>query len=229
MTNLEVELLEILTNVGENLSEATCANIMARGRDEVIPALIALMDRMKDENPEYRDYMEYLNYLEYIDNPGAPEVPNHAANILAKLKAVEAIEPMLDLLSHTEYLDLFSDTFVNALKSFGPSALEPALIAYFEADDENRGYIAEILSDIQVRDPRILSILVNILQEDPVFGADLLAEYGDPTALPELSHRLDSCKPHENYQINEIACVIDELGGTLTKVQQSLRDRAWRN
>jgi hypothetical protein len=61
--------------------------------------------------------------------------------------------------------------------------------------DEPRKAIANVLSGLGVRDARILPILIETLEDDVMLGAGLLAEYGDPAALPDLEAALNGFEP----------------------------------
>ena len=212
-TKLNRDLVTKLVKAGERLTESVHASIIGRGC-EVIPELIAILEDAE---------------MASCDAPGGGYVPIHAATILEDLKAVESIEPMLQVLSRCDPVDILYSQLIGALTSFGPPVLEPALRAYAAAENEDqRAAVAEVLSGIHVHDPRILSILLQLLQEDTVLGAGNLAEYGDPSALPHLSTALDTCKLNrcggmfDHQEVIELAEAIKELGGTLTERQEKL-------
>jgi hypothetical protein len=210
---LNRELFTKLVHAGERLPTSVCAPIIAAG-SEAIPELIAILKDAK---------------LAMFDAPGKGYAPIHAVSILQEMKAVDAIEPMLQILSRCDAMDILYSTLIHALHSFGTSTLEPALRAYAVAKNEDqRSAIASVLSGIHVHDPRIFSILLQQLEEDTELGAGALAEYGDQAALPYLSTALDACKlDHRggifaNQEIIELAAAIKELGGELTECQASL-------
>lgn len=206
------ELITTLVNAGERLPTSVCTPIINRG-SAVIPELIAIL---KDAE------------LALSDTPGGGYAPIHAASILQGMKAVEAIEPMLQVLSRCDAMDILYSTLIHALQSLGAPVLEPALRAYATAEnDDQRAAIASVLSGIHVRDQRVFSVLLQHLKEDPELGAGDLAEYGDPAALPYLYTALDACKLERqggmfsNQEIIELAGAIEELGGMLTERQAS--------
>jgi hypothetical protein len=212
-TKLNREFLTKLVHAGERLPKSVCAAIIAHG-SEAIPELIEILQDAK---------------MALFDAPGGGYAPIHAASILQKMKAVKAIEPMLQVLSQCDAMDILYSTIVYALQSFGTPVLEPALRAYKAAQNEDqRSAIANVLSGIHVHDSRIFSILLQQLEEDTELGAGDLAKYGDQAALPHLSSALDACKPDRqgglfaNQDIIELAAAIKELGGELTEYQASL-------
>ena len=210
---LNRELLTKLVHAGERLPKSVYAPIIDHG-SEAIQELIEFLTDAK---------------LALFDSPGGGYVPIHAASILQEMKAVDAIEPMLHVLSRCDAMDILYSTLIHALQSFGNSALEPALGAYAVAKNEDqRSAIASVLSGIHVHDPRIFSILLQQLEENTELGAGDLAEYGDQAALPYLASALDACKLDRrggmfaNQEIIELAAAIEELGGELTERQASM-------
>lgn len=211
------DLIAKLAKAGERLTESARTSIIDRG-SQVIPELIAILQDTR---------------LAMCTAPGAGYLPIHATKLLVALKAVEAVEPMLNALLECDPLDLLYSELIHGLKSFGPPVLESVLSAYAVAkNEEQRGAIAEVLSGLQVNDPRIFSIFLQRLQENVELGACEFAEYGDPAALPHLSAALDKCKlAHRggmfaNQEIIELAAAIEELGGTLTERQARLLQHA---
>jgi hypothetical protein len=210
---LNRELRTKLVHAGERLPKSVCAQIIDHG-SEAIPELIEILKDAK---------------LALFDAPGGGYAPIHAASILQEMKAVDAIEPMLQVLSRCDAMDILYSTLIHALQSFGTSVLESALRAYAVAENEDqRSAIASVLSGIHVHDPRIFSVLLQQLEEDTELGAGDFAEYGDQAALPYLSSALDACKLDRrggmfaNQEIIELAAAIKELGGELTECQASL-------
>jgi hypothetical protein len=224
-TKLNGDLVVQLVSAGERLTESERAAIIQRGRF-VIQELVEILDNED---------------LGQSDAPGNGYAPIHATRILKDLKAVEAVEVMLRVLSRCDVMDILFSTLIDALMSFGPPIVEPTLRAYAVAENEDqRAAISSVLSRIHVRDSRILSILLQMLEENVETGACDLAYYGDPSALPHLSTALDACKldrqggPFANQNIIELAAAIEDLGGRLTKNQAKLlldvdsaQNKAW--
>ena len=210
---LNGELVAQLISGGERLTESVRAEIVRRERS-VIPELVEILDN-KD--------------LGQSNAPGHGYAPIHATAILKDLKAVEAADTMLCVLSRCDVMDILHGTLIDALTSLGPQIVEPTLRGYAIAENEDqRAAIGSVLSRIHVRDSRILPILLQILEENVETGACSLAYYGDPAALPHLSTALDACKmdrqggPFANQNIIELAAAIEDLGGKLTRYQAKL-------
>jgi hypothetical protein len=204
------ELIALIEPCGEELPRALAAAILARGQ-ELVPALIELM-----EDPE----------LAKDDSRGYGYLPVHAAWLLAKLPAYEAIGPMVRLLARSDREDLIFSELVHQLKEFGPPVLETALAERANAGTSGaREVIEGVLAGLGVRDERILSALLARFDASPIVGAGLLEEYGDPAALPRLSAALDaftvdrSGSALANDAILGVEAAIDALGGTLSEAQ----------
>lgn len=205
------DLVARLVRAGEELPEPLARALLARGPDAVQPLLVVLEDRG----------------LAREDAPGDGYAPIHAARLLGDLEAGEAIPPMLRRLADCDPMDLLFGTLEEALQAFGRQALEPALAAHAAAGSvDGRSAMAGVLSAIGARDSRVLAILLATLQEDPVLGAGLLADYGDPAAVPHLGAALDQCEVDPrgglvaNQEIIELEAAIEDLGGTLTDSQR---------
>jgi hypothetical protein len=210
-TNLDGDLVAQLVGAGERLAESVGERILRRGR-EVVPALVEILN---DEG------------LARDDAPGGGHAPIHAATLLGELEAGEAIEPMLRVLARCDPMDVLYSALIHALRSLGARVLEPALAAHASAESEDqRGAIANVLSGLGAHDDRILSILLRMLGADVELGAGLLAEYGDPAALPQLGAALDGCELDArggflvNHEVIELEAAIEELGGALTEEQK---------
>ncbi len=209
--DLNGDLVAQLSSGGDRLPERVARAIRGLGRG-VIPELVEILE---DEE------------LAQSDAPGGGYAPIHAATMLRDLEAGEAIEPMFRVLARCDPMAILYSTLIDALESLGPPVLEPALAAHAAATSKDqRVAVAEVLSGLGVRDDRILPILLQALQEEVEIGAGLLAEYGDPAALPRLSEALDAREldPRGGLLVNqdvvELEAAIEELGGSLSEGQQ---------
>lgn len=176
--------LEQLRETAENLPTALRERILALGADAV-PELIAIM---LDED---------------LGGEGTPAdgwPPIHAVDLLADLGAVEAIEPMLDVLEQTEDDDIVHDRILLRLPSFGASLLEPALSRLDDADEVFRSELLSVLAESRVRDERVFALIRSLFDEDAAFAAIEAAEYGDPRALPLIEEHLRALRPADGSQ-----------------------------
>jgi hypothetical protein len=166
--------------------------------------------------------------FEIAQGKGFP--PVHAVKLLADIKAPEAIDPMLRALTVTECGDLLHDEISKRLAEFGAPVLEPALAALAgEQDQDVRHALCGVLARIGVRDDRIFQALRSVLDEDVCFGAFMLADYGDPGALPILESAIENLDPTLHplvgaSDVNELAEAHAALGGVLPEAVQAKAD-----
>jgi len=210
-TDPNADVVARLVNAGERLPGSAAEALLRCGR-EVVPMLVEVLEDRA---------------LAQRDAPGGGYAPIHAARVLRDLEASEAIEPMLRVLARCDAMDLLYSALVEALGSFGSPVLEPALAVHAAGESEDqRSAIADVLSRLSVRDRRVLAVLLRMLEDDVVLGAGLLAEYGDPAALPHLGAALDRCELDvrggllANQDIVELVAAIEELGGALSEDQK---------
>ena len=206
------EAVRALLEAGEHVPDELRAEILGAGA----AAVPALVDLLAD-----RDLLSE-------DAHGEGWAPIRAAELLIELRAVEAIEPMLDLLAELDSTEILYSVLLDGLQSFGEPVLEPALRAYRDSNDrEYRSTLALILSELGVSDPRAFDALVEQLERDPDLIAGALAEYGDPAALPHLGLALDRARvddsgnPFGSQQVIELVVAIEKLGGALSPSQRA--------
>lgn len=152
--------------------------------------------------------------------------PNCAVYLLGELRASVAIGPMLGLLAGCDADEYIYNDLVFALAKMGEPALEPVLAALAAATASAHGdALREILARLGVRDARILAALAEQLDEDLQLNASLLADHGDPDAVPLLSAAFDRLQPRredacfDDEVLFEVAAAIAKLGGTLSSEQ----------
>ncbi len=196
---------------------------------EVLPDDVALRIIDLDEAavPALLPFVQDVE-LTNEDAPGEGWAPIHAVELLTELKAVEAIEPMLQLLAETDPLSIVHDRLLTSLPSMGAAVLEPALAAHAQCGDaEVRSSLCSVLCKLGVRDERVFRILVRSLEFAPDAGASDLSQYGDPRAIPHLRRTLDRTDvepdtgPFSNQVIVELYSAIEELGGVLSPAQEA--------
>ena len=101
----------LLIGDGEHLRPATYSQIMALG-PQAVPQLVEVL-----RNPRLADQ----------NAPGEGWAPIHAAGLLGELRAVVAVDPMLELLSDSDDLDCLSVEILESLAAMGPPILERML------------------------------------------------------------------------------------------------------
>jgi hypothetical protein len=204
-----MNVTQAVLDAGDEISKELHGEIVALGPDAIEP----LLDFIRDE--KWSD----------ADGPGGGWAPIHAAQLLADLKAVQAIEPMLEALGDTVAgEDRLFDALMVSLAEIGQPVLEPALRIYAAEDDPAmRTHLAALLSEIGVRDERIYQALLELLKNEAGLGASSLGIYGDERALEPLSRALDALEPDrgDNQDVIELTSAIEELGGVLTPGQRA--------
>jgi HEAT repeat protein len=103
---------------------------------------------------------------------------------------VEALPFLVDIIRRYPY-DIHDD-LLETFCRLGAEAISPLLAVYEELGPEEGTDLAFVLAALQVRESRVLHLLLDRLQKDPADGAFLLGVYGDPEALPELQKALDA-------------------------------------
>lgn len=207
----------LLANDRQHLTARERRTLLSLGSQVLLPLIAVLRDES----------------LEEPDGPSGGYARERAAALLGELRAVEAIDALLDVLRNSDVLSSTHDAVCNALAQFGMAAVEPVLSAFHSSTDaEHRVSLAGVLSRLRVSDPRILAALLEHLEEDRDHAAGCLADYGDAAALPPLLAALDaervdpSAGPFGNQAIIELCAAIEELGGTLTAAQQAKEAQA---
>jgi hypothetical protein len=135
--------------------------------------------------------------------------PEQAIPDLVRFAAAEHDDETLDL--EPQLLDLFralsssqalpflvdqvrrdphdvADELVESLAALGKAAVDPLLDLLKQLSDP--GDVPFLLSELGVRDPRILNVLIDRLTVDPFDAALCLEIYGDPAAIPALQAAL---------------------------------------
>ncbi len=205
------DLRQLLSDAGNKLSVHAREAILAAGQ-EAVPTLI---DVLLDEQ------------LQRSEDDAESMAPIHAARLLGELRAEAAIPALLATLLKMEPGYILWDATLFALEAIGAPVLEPALALVRDVAAEQRGYLADVLSRLSVRDPRILTLLQGELRRDPMHGAMYLGHYGDPAALPDLLAVFDALPlasgggMFANQALVELHATIEDCGGVLTPAQQA--------
>ena len=129
------------------------------------------------------------------------------------------------------------------LPSLGAMIVDPALDAIGRAKENGDDYVGmvlgELLVDSEVEDERIYKHLLNLLEEAPAVGIELLAAYGDKRALPLATQLLEKSIPQlegatgeaEEEALEDIIAAADAvmtLGGELTEAQKTAGENAMK-
>lgn len=157
--------------------------------------------------------------LQMDDSPGEGWPPIHAVDLLADLKATEAVAPMLRVLCETDGNHIIHDRVAVRLSELGPAVVEPALAILEQGAPEHlRHSLCCVLAAVGVRDPRIYAHLCTLFDEDEALGAGCFADYGDRRALPILEGALEDFQPDLDSPFGllglaDLVEAIERLGG----------------
>lgn len=138
----------------------------------------------------------------------------HVVQLLADLAYTDAIQALVDLV----WEEPFWDAPANAVARFGPAAV-PHLLAVVEA---NPSRVIAVLAQCAAgtRDRRVRELLATHLSEDPAMAAPCVADFGDPSLLPDLLRCLEHTTPEYNpapYARRPILALLEaitSLGGS---------------
>ena len=159
-----------------------------------------------------------------------------AARRLLRLKAPEALVPLVRWLTRAEPGTELYELLIAGLKDWGPVVV-PAMLEVLETTrfGDARFELLHVLSHCGTRDERIYTALLALLAEEPFLGAVNLSAYGDPRALELLGRALDAYALEDDVAdvfaqqtVLELGFAIRELGGVLTRSQQTKLEAARR-
>ena len=201
----DIDPIARLRSTGEVLSKALRTEIISLG-SEAVPALIELLE---DDSASEEDA------------PGGGWPPIHAVELLAELKAEEAIEPLLDVLARTDFETIIHDKIALRLPAFGGLALE-SVLDWLEDDPHDDLYsdLCCVVSELGVRDERIFEHLCELIGFEEGMGAICFANYGDEQALPILRTHIEEFEPNWDSELgmldlNELVAAYSAIAGKL--------------
>jgi hypothetical protein len=145
--------------------------------------LHSLLDRREEALPALLAFGEHDRSADIVDL--APEL----IAIFRAWKTPDAV-PFYIRYIKEDPQDL-PDELVEALVEAGRPGLEPLLGLYEELDETESGEVAFILSNLRIRDERILKLLLDRLEYDLSDTTLLLGIYGDPVAKSALENALE--------------------------------------
>lgn len=210
-TDAEIEArIQGLFDEGESLSSESRRRIVDLG-EAATPRLVAIVEdqRLWDDQA-----------------PGEGFAPIYAAEILGEVGDPNAVGPLYDVLREVDPDAILDDAVTGAIRAFGEAAIMPGLRKLDSWDDPLLEDLAYVFSGLRIRHEKILQVLLKYFIKNPVPGADLLADYGDPTAIDALEVALDryiaaaAGDPKYRRPIITLAEAIEFLGGELTADQR---------
>ncbi len=122
----------------------------------------------------------------------------------------EALDFLIEAVRRTH--EDVDDDLVQTLLPYGERAVGPLLKLYEELGEEQGSDIAFLLAGLQVRDARVLALLLDRLQFDAGDGALCLELYHDPAARPALEAMLAEIPAEEVELRRDLQHALDELG-----------------
>ncbi len=105
------------------------------------------------------------------------------------------------------------DELIESLAALGSAAVDPLLDLLSQLSDP--GDVPFLLSELGVRDPRILDILIRRLAIDPFDAALCLEIYGDHAAIPALQAALDQLPTNDRSRLH-IQATLERLPLNIT-------------
>ncbi len=185
----EIEVDNELDDLIERLYEGEAA---------LTPDLVQSVAAFGEEAVERLIELAQDEDLQSTDSPGEGWTPIHAAELLGKLRAAEAVPALIDALAAAQPMEIIRDTAIRALVSIGPPALPAALETVRYTRKANaKADLASILGKLGRGNPATFDALVALFRELEwdefrVFAAMGLGDLGDRRAVPILQEALDS-------------------------------------
>jgi hypothetical protein len=127
----------------------------------------------------------------------AVEFDEVLVDLFHHLRTPAAIPYLVDLARRFP-LDI-PDDVVETLVQLGAASVDALLTLFdqLESAGKDAGDVGFALSQLRVRDPRILAALTRLIEKGDPEGALLLDMYGDPAAIPALEAALARFKPSD--------------------------------
>lgn len=179
-----------LVRAGRQLPASVAESVLALGLDAVPPLLDVLEDPL----------------LDGVGPPGA-WAPLHAAELLGRLQALEALPVLLDAACFSAPDDELAPVAIRAVHAFGAQAMDEALSLWDDLEPDQhqaRDRLAMLMAGLGVRDDAIFSALVAFLDVNPAAAAMALGEYGDPEAVPHLRQALDLAMARDRSRMQDV-------------------------
>lgn len=146
-------------------------------------------------------------------------VQDALVDIFRHLRTPAAIPFLVDLARRAP-LDIHDDV-VETLVQFGAAAVDPllGLLKELEEAGEDEGDVPFLLSQLRVRDPRILEALTQRLDAGDPEAALFVDMYGDPAGIPALEAALARFKPSD-LDAFRIKSFIEDLASGNTAIEE---------
>lgn len=178
--------------------------------------------------------------------PGGGFAPIYAAEILGETQDPQALKALLEVYARVDPDALLDDALTAAIRAYGQPAIPAGLRQLSAWDDPFLERLARLFSTMNFQlgkdspgsaskahrfDAKIhqqtLQVLLKHFLSDPILGAELLVEFGDPIAIDALDVALNRYivraggKQVFHRPILALAEAIEALGGELSTEQQN--------
>jgi len=175
--------------------------------------LRAIVDRPESSIPALVDFAAENHDEDPV------ELNDVLVDVFRHLRAPEGI-PFLVHLARRAPLDI-QDDLVEAMVQFGAASADPLLelLAELEGAGDDAGDVPFLLSQLRVKDDRILAVLTRRFEKGDPEGALLLDMYGDPTSLPALEAALATLDP-ANVDAFKLKSYIQDLSSQSAPVEE---------
>ena len=145
----------------------------------------------------------------------ALELEPQLLDIFRALKTPQALPFLVEAIRSDPH-DV-ADELVESLAALGKAAVDPLLDLLNELSDP--GDVPFLLSELGVRDPRILEALIDRLAVDPFDAALCLEIYGDPSAIPALQVALGQLLDDDRSR-RQIQTTLDTLALNVERLSE---------
>jgi hypothetical protein len=153
--------------------------------------LHAIVDRPESAVPALVRFASEDHELDPVDIEG------QLVDIFRHLRTIAAIPFLIELVGREA--PNVPDELVETVVQFGADVVDPLLrlLEKIEEEGEDAGDVPFVLSQLRVRDPRILDALTRRLASGDPDAALFLDMYGDPAGIPALEAALARLAPHD--------------------------------
>lgn len=149
-------------------------------------------------------------------------------NILSDLKGEIPVERYLEF-ALLDYPENVGELATEALAQNADRAVSAVLKGYAYADEDKKGRLGEILSNVKNKSDEVFERLVSEFQahgkEIPLY-ASFLARYGDERAIPFLKTAIEQKVNYQEFE--ELKFAIEVLGGEYSEKRDFTQDAIYK-
>ena len=179
--------------------DASVQQLLAEAERGYVPLDQRLVRTLEDRGDSILP--EFVRFLEEPHEDQRVALDDFALDVARHMRTPAAL-PFLAELARVYDFD-FSDELTEAFVELGEASVET--LVELNAESPVATDVLFTAAGLGVRDPRILEMLLELLQEDPAEGAIALGLYGDPEAKPALEKALAAAEDERLRQEIETA------------------------